>query len=124
MAAFMFSLVGLPPFAGFVAKLQVMVALGNNGGWWWLLVGVIGLNTVFSLYYYARVIRIMYLKTSEKPEIHPNPLGMAISMLCAAMLVLMLIGFGPLNELTTNYGKVYLSGGKTAPATQTAMAHK
>jgi hypothetical protein len=29
-----------------------------------------------------------------------------------------------LNELTTNYGKVYLSGGKTAPATQTAMAHK
>src|SRR5688500_12907505 len=47
MAAFMFSLVGLPPFAGFVAKLNVMYVLGGNGGWWWWLVVVIGVNTVF-----------------------------------------------------------------------------
>jgi len=48
MGAFMFSLVGLPPFGGFVAKLNVMYALGNNGGWWWALVVVIGVNTIFS----------------------------------------------------------------------------
>src|SRR5205807_8393533 len=38
MTAFMFSLVGLPPLAGFMAKFNVMLALGDNGGWWWALV--------------------------------------------------------------------------------------
>src|SRR3954454_2980330 len=68
MGAFMFSLVGLPPFAGFVAKLNVMYVLGNNGGWWWALVAVIGINTIFSLYYYARVIKVMFLTASDEPE--------------------------------------------------------
>ncbi len=111
MTVFMFSLVGLPPFAGFVAKLNVMYVLGANGGWWWALVAVIGLNTIFSLYYYARVVRVMYLKPSDKPRINPNPLGLGLSMLCAAMLVLLLLGFGPLSRLTTEYGKVHLTGG-------------
>ena len=65
MAVFMFSLVGLPPFAGFVAKLNLMWRLAENGGWWWILVAVIGVNTVFSLYYYARVVRAMYLQESN-----------------------------------------------------------
>ena len=45
--------VGLPPFAGFVAKFNVLWVLGHNGGWWWALVAVIGVNTIFSLYYYS-----------------------------------------------------------------------
>jgi NADH-quinone oxidoreductase subunit N len=117
MTAFMFSLVGLPPFAGFVAKLNVMYVLGANGGWWWALVAVIGVNTVFSLYYYARVVKAMYLSPSDKPAISVNPLGAAVSVGCAAMLILMLIGYGPLNRLTTNYGKVYVER-----ASQTATA--
>ena len=107
LAVFMFSLVGLPPFAGFVAKLNVMYVLGANGGWWWALVAVIGLNTIFSLYYYALVVRIMYLVPSEKPSMSVNPLGLGVSVLCAAMLILMLIGFGPLLRVTSDYGKVY-----------------
>ena len=117
MGAFMFSLVGLPPLAGFSAKLNVMVILGANGGSWWWLVAVIGLNTIFSLYYYARVIRMMFLKGSDKPVIHPNPLGSLIAVVCAAMLFLMFIGYGPLNKLTTNYGKVYVSTGNAAEQT-------
>jgi len=40
MGAFMFSLVGLPPFGGFVAKLNVMYRAGEitaagGGRWWW-----------------------------------------------------------------------------------------
>jgi NADH-quinone oxidoreductase subunit N len=111
MAAFMFSLVGLPPFAGFVAKLNIMYILGNNGGWWWALVVVIGVNTIFSLYYYARVIRVMFFKNSDKPVIHPNPLGALISVVCAVMLLAMLIGYGPLNRLTSDCGKVYVGSG-------------
>jgi NADH-quinone oxidoreductase subunit N len=121
MTAFLFSLVGLPPFAGFVAKLNIMYILGANGGWWWALVAVIGVNTVFSLYYYMRIAKVMYLMSSDAPALSFNPLGSAISVVCAVMLVIMLIGFGPLNNLTTRYGQVYLGGGKT-DAAQTALA--
>jgi NADH-quinone oxidoreductase subunit N len=34
MTAFMFSLIGLPPFAGFGAKLWIMIVLAQNGLWW------------------------------------------------------------------------------------------
>lgn len=118
MAGFMFSLVGLPPLAGFIAKLNVMYVLGHNGGWWWALVAVIGLNTVFSLYYYARVIRVMFLVPSDKPAISPNPLGAAIAVMCALMLVLMFVGWNPLDRLTRGFGKVYMSAG--APTSHVA----
>ena len=65
----MFSLVGLPPFAGFVAKVNVMWVLGHNGGWWWALVAVIGVNTIVSLYYYVRVVKVMYLEPSDAPAL-------------------------------------------------------
>lgn len=107
MAAFMFSLVGLPPFAGFAAKLMVMYVLGANGGWWWALVAVIGLNTIFSLYYYARVLRVMYLERSDRGALTPNPLGSAVAVVCAAMLLIMFLGFGPLTALTSDYGRIY-----------------
>jgi NADH-quinone oxidoreductase subunit N len=122
MGAFMFSLVGLPPLAGFSAKLNVMYILGNNGGWWWVLVAVIGLNTIFSLYYYARVIRMMFLKNSDKPVIRANPIGSLIAVICAAMLFAMFIGYGPLNRLTTEFGKVYISTG-ALPSKQMAAAN-
>jgi NADH-quinone oxidoreductase subunit N len=110
MAAFMFSLVGLPPFAGFVAKLNVMYVLGYNGGWWWALVAVIGVNTIFSLYYYARVIKVMFLNPSDEPELQANPLGGAIAVACAVMLVWMLVRYDSLYQLTGNYGRIYLGG--------------
>jgi NADH-quinone oxidoreductase subunit N len=106
MTLCLFSLVGLPPLAGFTAKLNLMLALANAGGWLWALVGVIGVNTVFSLYYYARVIRQMYLTDSETPPIRASKLGMAISMACCAMLVLMLIGFGQAKSLSGQFGKI------------------
>jgi NADH-quinone oxidoreductase subunit N len=108
MAAFMFSLVGLPPFAGFVAKLNIMYILGNAGGWWWALVAVIGVNTILSLYYYLRVIKVMFLNPSDAPALSPNLLGGAIAGVCALMLVWMLVRYQPLYQLTGDYGKIYL----------------
>lgn len=58
-AVFLFSLAGLPPLAGFVGKFYVFAA-GIEGGLYWLvLVGV--LNSVVSLYYYAGVVKTMFL---------------------------------------------------------------
>ena len=119
MAAFMFSLVGLPPFAGFVAKLNVMYVLGDNGGWWWALVAVIGVNTIFSLYYYLRVVKVMYLdpakEGSREVTVASNPLGAGLAAACAVILVLMLVGFGPMDTLTTAYGKLHLQPGAAKP---------
>jgi len=59
------SLVGLPPFAGFVAKLQVFAALANaitkgiERPLMLVLLVVGGMNTVLSLFYYLRVLKVM-----------------------------------------------------------------
>ncbi|MBC8106507.1 MAG: NADH-quinone oxidoreductase subunit N [Anaerolineae bacterium] len=108
MTIFMFSLVGLPPLAGFTAKVYVLWALIQNGGWWWALVAVIGINTILSLYYYVRVVKVMYLNQSDRPAFMPNPIGLGVSVLCALMLFLMFIGFGPLNRLARTHSDVYL----------------
>lgn len=120
MALFMFSLVGLPPLAGFSAKFNLMWVLGDNGGWWWALVAVIGLNTIFSLYYYLRVVKVMFLSPSDEAEISVNPLGLGLAVACAAALLLLFVGMGPLGKLTTSYGKLYLGSAPKA-ATPTAM---
>ena len=65
-AIFLFSLTGLPPFAGFMGKLYLFYALferiGIPGGGWYAVLALIGaLNTAVSLYYYARIIRAMFL---------------------------------------------------------------
>jgi NADH-quinone oxidoreductase subunit N len=104
----LFSLIGLPPLAGFMAKLNVMVALAKGGGWLWGLVAVIGVNTVLSLYYYVRVVRMMYLTDSDKPPVRARALGAAIAVACCAMLVLMLVANGPVQKLTGRYAQVHV----------------
>jgi NADH-quinone oxidoreductase subunit N len=116
MTACMFSLIGLPPFAGFAAKFNLMQVLGTNGGWWWALVAVIGVNTIVSLYYYVRVVKIMYLSPSDAPELNVNPLGLGLAVACAAALLLMFIGYGPIDRLTTSYAQIYAGQANVAPA--------
>jgi NADH-quinone oxidoreductase subunit N len=69
MTVFLFSLTGLPPMAGFIGKFYIFSALLRAGGTWNWVVAVVGvLNSVVSLFYYARVIRAMYLEKSEDSE--------------------------------------------------------
>jgi NADH-quinone oxidoreductase subunit N len=108
MAVCLLSLVGLPPLAGFGAKLWVMKVLAEGGGWWWALVGVIGVNTIASLYYYARVLRVMFLVESESPPVRVGTVGSALAMACAAVLFLMFVGFYPMLQLTGRYAAMAL----------------
>jgi NADH-quinone oxidoreductase subunit N len=108
MAGCLFSLVGLPPFAGFLAKYNVMVALGQNGSWWWWLVAVIGFNTILSLFYYARIVKAMFLSTSEREPFVASPIGTAVGAMCAAILLLMLIAASPVQRLSETYARFYL----------------
>jgi NADH-quinone oxidoreductase subunit N len=59
MAAFLFSLAGIPPFAGFIGKFYLFAAVIDQR--MWTLAVVAGLNSVVGLYYYARIVRTMYL---------------------------------------------------------------
>jgi NADH-quinone oxidoreductase subunit N len=60
MFVFLISLTGLPPTAGFVAKLYLFTAVIDVGMWWLALIAV--LNSVISLYYYMRIMRAMYFE--------------------------------------------------------------
>ena len=106
MSMCLFSLVGLPPMAGFLAKVYVLWALIQNGSWWWWLIAVIVINTVLSAFYYFRVLRAMYFEGSDRPAFFGHPLGVAVSLGCAVILILMLIGFSPILDLTTRWAKM------------------
>jgi NADH-quinone oxidoreductase subunit N len=121
LAACLFSLIGLPPFAGFAAKFNLMSVLGVNGGWWWALVAVIGVNTIISLYYYVRVIKIMYLNTSDAPPMTVNPLGLGLAIACAVMLLVMFVGLGSLNDLTFKKAHIFQP---PTDVTQTALVQQ
>src|SRR5512138_809250 len=65
-AIFLFSLTGIPPFAGFAGKWYLFVALfervsGPGGGWYAVLALIGALNTAVSLYYYVRIVRAMFI---------------------------------------------------------------
>ncbi|MCP4572562.1 MAG: NADH-quinone oxidoreductase subunit N [bacterium] len=59
MIIFLGSLTGIPPFAGFAAKLYLFTAVMDRQ-WFWLVI-VAGLNSVISLYYYFKVAKAMFL---------------------------------------------------------------
>ncbi|MBI1345012.1 hypothetical protein GC163_01845 [bacterium] len=68
MGMCLFSLVGLPPLGGFVGKLFIFAAVYDSGfvhPLMWGILAIGGLNTVFSLFYYIRVMKTMYLQ--ERP---------------------------------------------------------
>jgi NADH-quinone oxidoreductase subunit N len=67
MAIFLFSLTGLPPLAGFVGKFYLFAAVIRQQFYFLALVGVI--NSVISLYYYARVVRTMFLDFPDGSEV-------------------------------------------------------
>jgi NADH-quinone oxidoreductase subunit N len=75
------SLIGIPPMAGFMAKVAIFYPLVESGQYSLLLIG--GLNTVISLFYYLRVIKVMTL--DPEPE-HRLPVN--FSMLSFAGLYL------------------------------------
>jgi NADH-quinone oxidoreductase subunit N len=88
MLLLMFSLAGIPPMAGFYAKLAVLSA-AVNAGYIWLAVAAV----IFSLigaFYYLRVVKLMYFddpKDATRP-VGSTGFGVALSVNGLALLVL------------------------------------
>ena len=68
MTLALFSLGGIPPFAGMFSKFFVfMAALEQGSAWAYLIVFIALINTVISLYYYLLIVKAMYINKSENP---------------------------------------------------------
>ncbi len=90
MAVFMFSLTGLPPLAGFVGKFYLFAAVIQKQLYLLAVVGV--LNSVLSLFYYAKIVRTMFLEQPTGDEGAPIEVdwhnGVLLGLLTLATLVL------------------------------------
>ena len=69
MTLFMISLTGLPPTAGFIGKFYIFASLIKGGSSFYWLVVIGGINSVVSLYYYLKVVKIMYFDGERKEQI-------------------------------------------------------
>ena len=68
MTLALFSLAGIPPFAGMFSKFFVFMAAAEQGSFWAYFVVFIALiNTVVSLYYYLLIVKAMYIKQTDSP---------------------------------------------------------
>jgi len=88
MTVFMFSLTGLPPTAGFIGKFYLFAALieGGTQFYWLAFVGVI--NSVISLYYYMRVVKVLYFD-GEPQKTLVNPIfPVTLILVILAMLII------------------------------------
>lgn len=92
MLIFLLSLAGIPPLAGFVGKWWVFGA-AIKGGYAWL--GVVAVvNSAVSLYYYMRVVVMMYIR--EAPDAEPYGVPLALATACGVSLLFTLaIGLFP-----------------------------
>ena len=65
MTLALFSLAGIPPFAGFFSKFFIFAAAFRSG--FHLLVFIALVNTILSLYYYLKIVKAMYINKSDEP---------------------------------------------------------
>ena len=83
----LFSLAGIPPFAGFFSKFFVFSAAAAKGQY--VLVFIALLNTIISLYYYLLVIKAMFLNKSETPiETVKSDFPMKLSLVVCTLGIL------------------------------------
>lgn len=85
----LFSLAGIPPFAGFFSKFFIFAAAFHSG--FHLLVFIALLNTVISLYYYLKVVKAMYINPNDEPipTFRSDNYTRACLIVCTAGIVLL-----------------------------------
>ena len=98
MMLFLFSLAGIPPLAGFTSKFFLFsstMGIGTAAGvsmssqWVWLAFVAI-LNSAISLYYYAKVVKTMYVDRGEAVEKIKVPAAFTIAILICIVAVIVL----------------------------------
>ncbi len=83
----MFSLIGIPAFAGFIGKYFAFAAAMKAGLVWLAVIGM--LASVVSAFYYLRIVKVMYL---DEPAItyQGGAIEVKAVMIIAGILVILL----------------------------------
>lgn len=118
MAVSLFSLAGLPIFAGFTSKFYLFNAVAASGMLW--LAGLAIFASLISLYYYLTIVRQLYIEPAE------DPTPIFVPRLTSISLGVLLVGIvfigvypAPLMEAIQYASEVLLSA---EPVTQAAAA--
>lgn len=112
MAVCCLSLIGIWPAGGFIGKFMVFAA-SMRAGWispvMWALVAVAAINTVWSLFYYARILQAMYLKAPANPdrldEIKSSPASDALVLAITVPILLLGVFVEPLSRIASFVAK-------------------
>jgi NADH-quinone oxidoreductase subunit N len=91
LSVFMLSLAGIPPTAGFIAKISVFSAAVRAGYWPLVLIAVLG--SVVAAFYYIRVIVLMYMQEPE-PGLANESEGAPIPRVAVALPAALTLLFG------------------------------
>jgi len=91
MTVLMFSLAGVPPMMGFMAKWAVLQAVANTGAVWLAVVAV--MFSLIGAFYYLRVVKTMWFDDAvdTSPIVTPTDMRVALSLNGIAVVVLGLI---------------------------------
>ena len=97
MGIFLFSLMGIPPFAGFLAKWYVFAAVIQADLLWLAVIGVV--NSAIGAFYYIKILKTMFMEDSDseepssKLELHPIYAGLLFVLVVPNIIGLLLWGY-------------------------------
>jgi len=101
MGIFLLSLMGIPPFAGFLAKFYIFAAVIRAGLAWFAVIGV--LNSAVAVFYYMKVLKAMVIEEGPSGDtsrfvLHPLYAGLLLFLLIPNVIGLLLWGY--LDQIT------------------------
>jgi NADH-quinone oxidoreductase subunit N len=104
MTIFVFSLAGIPPLAGFWAKVFIFRAVIDAGTSWAVLLGVVAaVNSVIALFYYSSIAREMWM--SPVPDGDRTPIRVPTTLITALGItaaIVIVVGVYP--QTFANFG--------------------
>jgi len=98
-----FAIAGIPPFAGFFSKDEILVAaMAHNPIYFWIEWIVAGLT---AFYMFRLYFGIFWANDKKHEHAHESPFSMTLPLIILAIAA-SLVGFIPFNELVTSDGKI------------------
>ena len=104
LSLFMFSLAGIPPFAGFFGKYYVFIAAIKAHLTWLAIIGVIA--SAISVYFYLRIVVLMYFREPEVDvKVEESNTGLLAVMISVLLVIVIGIAPGSLITLISSFLK-------------------
>jgi NADH-quinone oxidoreductase subunit N len=93
LTVFLLSLGGFPPTAGFIAKWYTFSAAVTEGYYGLAIIGM--LSSVVSVFFYLRIVVMMYMTERDARPVPPQVPGLAMAGLVVSMLAVFYLGVLP-----------------------------